>query len=287
VASGCAPRALRLRQVLGAAEGRTRVAPGRVNEAEQARWPTGPLDVADPALLAPPAAARVLVVVAHPDDVDFGAGGTVAAHVAAGARVWYCIVTDGDAGGFDPAVPRVRVAAQRRDEQRAAAAELGVEDVWFLGYADGMLEPTYELRRDLSAVIRRIRPDRVILQSAERNWERIQASHPDHLAAGEAAMRAVYPDARNPFAHPELAEAGLEPHVVPEVWVMGAPRPNLAVDVTECFEAKLRALRRHRSQVGDGAGLEEMLEGWLGAVAAAAGLGPGRLAEAFRRVRTA
>ena len=152
------------------------------------------------------------MVTAHPDDVDFGAAGTVAAFTAAGVEVTYCIVTDGDAGGSDRPMPRVEMAALRQDEQRAAAAVVGVSDVRFLGHPDGMVQATLELRRDISRVIRQVRPERVITQSPERNWDAIFASHPDHLAAGEAAVCAVYPDARNPFAHPELLdEEGLEP----------------------------------------------------------------------------
>ncbi|MHB8452379.1 MAG: PIG-L deacetylase family protein, partial [Mycobacteriales bacterium] len=174
---------------------------------------------------------RALVITAHPDDVDFGAGGTVASWTKAGVEVTYCVVTDGDAGGFDPAVPRSAIPAIRQAEQRAAAAELGVSDVRFLGYPDGRLAVSFELRRDLARVIRQVRPQRVLASSPVRNLARIQASHPDHLAAGEAALCAVYPDARNPFAHPELlAEEGLDPWIVPEVWLMGSPDADHYVD---------------------------------------------------------
>ena len=229
---------------------------------------------------------RALVVTAHPDDVDFGAGGTVASWTAEGIEVSYCICTDGDAGGFDPDVPRGDIAGIRQAEQRAAAKELGVEDVTFLGYPDGRLLVTTELRRDISRVIRQKRPQRMLIQSPERNWERISASHPDHLAAGEAAISAVYPDARNPFAHLELAAEGLEAWTVPEVWVMGgtAAGPNRYVDVTQTFDAKVAALRAHVSQTAHMEDLEGLLRGWLGMHARAAGLGDGSLAEAFRVV---
>ena len=125
-------------------------------------------------------AERVLVVVAHPDDVDFGCAGTVAAWTKEGVEVCYCVVTDGDAGGFDPDVPREEIPDIRRREQRAAAGVVGVQDVTFLGYPDGRLYVTHELRRDLTRVVRRVRPDRVVLQSPERNWQRIYPSHPDH-----------------------------------------------------------------------------------------------------------
>jgi LmbE family N-acetylglucosaminyl deacetylase len=224
---------------------------------------------------------NALVIVAHPDDVDFGSAGTVAKWTDAGIKVTYCIVTDGGAGGFDPAVPRSEIPAIREAEQRAAAAEVGVDDVHFLGYADGRLTATLELRRDLSRVIRQARPDRVICQSPYRNMARIQASHPDHLAAGEAALCAVYPDARNQFAHPELLAEGLPPWKVREVWVMATERPTHYVDVTDTFHRKISALRRHASQMVEIDDLEGMLSGWLGANAAAGGLPAGRLAEAY------
>ncbi len=227
------------------------------------------------------------MVTAHPDDVDFGTAGSVAAWTAAGSAVTYCVITDGDAGGFDPEVPRDRIPGIRRAEQTAAAAAVGVSDLVFLGYPDGSLQPTLDLRRDITRVIRQVRPDRVVTQSPERNWDRIFASHPDHLAAGEAAVCAVYPDARNPFAFPALAAEGLEAHTVGELWLMASPRADTFVDVTDTFPQKLAALRAHVSQETDRDGrLEARLRDWLGATAAMAGLGPGRLAEAFQRVAT-
>ncbi|HET6874128.1 MAG TPA: PIG-L deacetylase family protein [Acidimicrobiales bacterium] len=230
---------------------------------------------------------RILIVTAHPDDVDFGVAGSVATWVKAGAAVTYCVVTDGDAGGFDPAVPRAEIPIIRRREQTAAAAEVGVTDLVFLGHPDGRLQPTLELRRDISRVIRQVRPQRVVAQSPERIWDRIYASHPDHLAAGEAAVCAVYPDARNPFAFPELLAEGLEAHTVSELWLMAAPQADVFVDVTDTFERKLAALRAHVSQETDRDGqLESRLRTWMSAGATAAGLPEGRLVEAFRRIAT-
>jgi LmbE family N-acetylglucosaminyl deacetylase len=230
---------------------------------------------------------RVLVVAAHPDDADFGCAGTVAKWTSEGIDVAYCIVTDGDAGGFDEAVDRVSMARIRRDEQLAAAAAVGVTDVSFLGYPDGRLVVSIELRRDISRVIRKVRPDRVLTLTPYRNWERIHVSHPDHLAVGEATMCAVYPDARNPFAHPELMAEGLQPHTVPEVWLQGTPDGETYVDVTDTFDKKLAALRSHVSQISHHDDLEGMLRGWMGATAQRAGLPEGRLAEGFRAVATA
>ncbi|MDP2287905.1 MAG: PIG-L deacetylase family protein [Actinomycetota bacterium] len=228
---------------------------------------------------------RALVVTAHPDDVDFGAAGTVASLVAAGTEVTYCIVTSGDAGGFDPAVPRSEIPRIRQEEQRTAGAVVGVTDVRFLGYIDGELTVTHDLRRDLSRVIRQVRPNMMIIQSPERNWARIPASHPDHLATGEASMYAIYPDARNQFAHVSLYnDEGLEAWTVPEVWVMASPDPDFFVDVTDFFDHKIDALKAHASQTAHHEDLSGFIRGWLTAAAAAGGLPEGRLAEAFKKV---
>jgi len=231
---------------------------------------------------------RALVISAHPDDVDFGAAGTVATWTDAGIEVAYCIVTDGDAGGFDPSVPRAEIPHIRRTEQAAAAKTVGVSDVTFLGYPDGRLVSTLELRRDLAREIRRVRPQRVLCPSPERNWQRIFASHPDHLAAGEAALAAVYPDARNPFAHPELLADGYEPWTAPEVWMIAAPVRNRWVDISDVLTRKLDALRNHVSQHTDADGkLEERMRGWGAMVAEEAGLADGRLAEGFFAIDSA
>src|SRR4051812_41407340 len=180
---------------------------------------------------------------AHPDDVDFSAAGTIATWIDKGIEVTYLLATSGDAGGFDPAVPRAEIPGIREAEQRAAARCLGVEDVRFLGHPDGRVEATLELRRDISRVIRQVRPDRVLTSNPERNYERIFASHPDHRAVGAATLDAVYPDARNAFAHPELLrDEGLEAWTAREVWIGGGASPNHHVDVTDVFDRKLAAL---------------------------------------------
>ena len=231
---------------------------------------------------------QVLVIAAHPDDVDFGSAGTVAGWTDAGIGVAYCIVTDGDAGGYDESVPRADIAPLRRKEQTAAAACVGVHDLRFLGYADGQVEPTLALRKDLARVIRQVRPDRVVCPTPKRNYTRMPPSHPDHRAVGSAALDAVYPDARNPFAFPELrTDEGLEAWTVREVWMQGGVAPNHYVDVTETFSRKIAALRAHESQTGHMEQLEEFLRGWLSRAAAAGGLPEGRLAEAFQVLDTA
>ncbi len=228
---------------------------------------------------------RVLVVTAHPDDVDFAAAGSVAAFTQAGLSVTYCVVTDGEAGGSDRTMSRPDMAAIRRHEQQAAAAVVGVHDVRFLGYPDGRVAATLELRRDLSRVIRSVRPQLMITQSPERSWTRLAASHPDHLAVGEAAVCAFYPDAGNPFAHPELLEEeGLEPHTVDELWLMAAQDGDLVVDTTTTLDRKQAALLSHRSQIVDPASLAEMLGRWGSATARSAGLPEGATAESFRVV---
>jgi LmbE family N-acetylglucosaminyl deacetylase len=228
---------------------------------------------------------RVLVVTAHPDDVDFASGGTVAAWTEAGIEVSYCVVTDGDAGGFDPEVPRSEIGRIRQEEQRKAGAALGVTDIDFLGYPDGRLTVTFELRKDITRVIRRVRPDRMLISSPERDLRNLYGSHPDHLAAGEAAMCAIYPDARNPFAYPELlADEGLDAHTVPEVWVMSPnDRADRYVDITDTFERKIAALREHASQTAHMPtdGLEERIRGWSTMQAKTGGLAEGRLAEGY------
>src|SRR5580693_1436257 len=231
--------------------------------------------------------ARVLVITAHPDDVDFGAAGTVAKWTDAGIEVSYCIVTDGEAGGSDRSVSRADMAVIRQAEQTAAAKQVGVHDLHFLGYPDGSVEPSLALRRDLARVIRLLRPDRVVCQSPERNYARMGASHPDHRAAGSAALDAVYPDSRNPFAFPELlTDEKLEPWTVREVWISVGPTPTTYVDITDTFARKVAALRCHVSQITDPDGLEQFLRGWLSRSAAQGGLPEGHLAEAFQVLQT-
>ncbi|MEO3775898.1 PIG-L deacetylase family protein [Micromonospora sp. B11E3] len=229
---------------------------------------------------------RALAVFAHPDDIEFGCAGTIAGWVDEGVEVAYLIVTHGEAGGFDD-TPRAELTRLREEEQRAAAAAVGVRRVEFLdGYADGTLAPTPALRRDITATIRRFRPDRVLTNSPLRRWEHLAGpSHPDHLAVGEATTCAIYPDARNRFAYPELLAAGLEPWVVREVWYAGGPAPDHVVDVTDRYDRKIAAMRAHRSQTGH-LDVETWVRDRLTTVADNAGLPPGRLAEAFTVLRT-
>lgn len=231
---------------------------------------------------------RVLCVAAHPDDLDFGAAGTIAGWVDAGLEVTYLLCTRGEQGGFDD-TPREAMPALREKEQRDAAAAVGVHDVRFLdGYRDGWLEPTHDLQRDIVRVIRQVRPDRVLMPSPERNWTRIGASHPDHLAAGEATIRAIYPAARNPFAHPELLDdEGLQPWTVREAWLMADPNPDHPVRIDDTFARKIAALQAHVSQTSHHENLAGMLTEWGRRMAGMFDLPQGSLAEAFRVVATA
>jgi LmbE family N-acetylglucosaminyl deacetylase len=225
---------------------------------------------------------RALVVTAHADDVDFGAAGTVAAWTASGIAVTYCVITDGQAGGFDAELDRADMPRIRRAEQTSAAGKVGVEDLVFLGYVDGELVVSRGLVRDLTRVIRRTRPQRVLIQSPERSWERLAPSHPDHLAGGEAATQALYPAAGNPFAFPELLrDDDLEAWSPLEVWIMDHPTSNHAVDVTDHFTAKIAALMSHESQHPDPGRIEQVMHDKLTATAVEFSLGEGRLGEGF------
>ncbi|MFY7812920.1 MAG: PIG-L deacetylase family protein [Candidatus Nanopelagicaceae bacterium] len=229
---------------------------------------------------------RILVVMAHPDDCDFGAGGTIALWTKKGIEVSYCIVTNGDQGGEASEFSLEDMAKVRQREQREAGKVLGVSQVTYLNYRDGSLVPTLELRKEIVREIRRAKPDRMVVQSPERNWERIFASHPDHLAAGEAAIQAVYPDARNPYAFTDLIESGFEPWRVRELWITGSPHPNHFVDITETFSKKMDALKSHVSQTAHNPELESMVRSWGEKNGEANGLAAGRIAEVFKVVNT-
>ena len=229
---------------------------------------------------------RVLVVTAHPDDVDFGAAGTVANMTDAGIEVVYCLVTDGQAGGFDHSIPRTEMAAIRREEQTKAAAEVGVTRLEFLGHMDGEAVADMQLRHDISLVIRQVRPQVVITQNPMRSLDSTYGSHPDHIATGEATMCAVYPDARNPFAFTGQPCAELEDWAVDEVWVMLGADAHDYVDITAQLDRKIRALRCHQSQHRDPDAMEARVREWWKSIAAERGRPEGTSAEAFRVVDT-
>lgn len=188
---------------------------------------------------------RVMVIAAHPDDPEFGCAGAVLKWAQAGKHVTYVLLTSGDKGSHDPELHPGRLAALREGEQRAAAAELGVEDVIFLRHADGILENTLELRRELASVIRRHRPHIVVTIDPWRHYQ----LHPDHRAAGQAALDAVYA-AREWFIFPEQLVEGVDPWRAKEVYLFWTENADYWEDITCCLDTRIAALARHASQVG-------------------------------------
>jgi len=199
-----------------------------------------------------PEGQSVLVVMAHPDDAEFGCGGTIARWAAAGKHINYVLCTSGDKGSSDITIPPFKIAQTRRVEQVNAAHALGAHDVVFLSYEDGTLRNTLELRRDIVREIRRFKPDAVICQDPTMRFGGNRyINHPDHRAAGDACLDAVYPSARDPHVFPQLLVEGFEPHKVKEVFMSTQQNPDVWIDVSDCFERKLEGLRQHTSQVGD------------------------------------
>ncbi len=240
-------------------------------------------------MTADPVPTRALVIAAHPDDADYGCGGLLAGWARNGCEITVACVTDGGSGGFDDEMERAQVPVLRRQEQQAAADALGVRHVVFLGRLDGFVTVDADLRRDLARVVRQVRPEVVVTHSPERNYRFYYLYHTDHLATGAAALTAVYPDARNAFAFPELrSDEGLEPWEVPQVWLFGDPAPDRAVDVTDDFDAKVAACNAHSSQTPmlDGS-VADVLRGSLAETAREQGMPTGRLAEVYRVLLTA
>jgi len=202
-------------------------------------------------------ARRVLVIVAHPDDAESWAGGTMAKLVQDGVRVAYCVATNGDKGSADRSMTPERLAATRQAEQRDAARVLGVETVEFLGFPDCEVENTRQTRLGVTAAIRRHRPDLLLTQDPNRT-KLLGASHRDHRVVGEIALDCVYPIARTHLAFPELLDQGLEPHAVKEVHLMvWGDRSDLVVDISETIEVKIAALACYVSQMPDRAALDK------------------------------
>jgi LmbE family N-acetylglucosaminyl deacetylase len=192
----------------------------------------------------------VLGVGAHPDDLDGYSGGTIAKLVEAGAIVYYLILTDGSKGSHDPKCDLQTLVETRRQEQREAAAVLGVKEVFFAGYCDGQLKVDDPITRDVVRYIRQLKPDVVVTidPSVIYDLEREVINHPDHRAAGQVTLDAVYPAARDQLAFPELLDEGLQPHEVATVLMINHTAPNYLVDTAACHEKKLAALAKHPSQ---------------------------------------
>ena len=228
--------------------------------------------------------SRGMVVVAHADDAEFGCSGTVAKLCAEGWDMVYVMCTDGSKGTSDREITQKELSSIRRQEQADAGKALGLKDVVFLDHEDSMLEPTLELRKDIAREIRRYQPDVLICQYPMRTldggWG---VGHPDHMAAGEAALAAVFPAARDHMTFPDLVEDGFEPHKVAEVWIMGHPEPDLYMDVTKHMGASIKAIMAHKSQVGDRAeeDMAERMQEWRRRSAEGRGM---QYAEAFRRM---
>lgn len=226
---------------------------------------------------------RVLMISAHPDDPDFGAAGTLTRLARAGSKVTIVVCTDGSEGGEDPTVPDATLTSQRYAEQRAAAAQMGVDDVVFLGHPDGRLQHTLEFRREITALIRRHRPDLVLthVPSIDLNSP-IGGYHPDHLAVGQATLAAVYPASRNPRAFRELLDEGLEPWRVKEVWIPTWTQGEFFVDISATMDAKIEALRRHESQFQNWEDWEARMRERQQEIGKKAGL---EYAEGFKRIK--
>jgi len=195
-----------------------------------------------------------MVVFAHPDDAEWGSSATVAKWIREGVVVEYVCVTDGSAGWNGPDMTRERLTALRREEQLAACAALGVAHCEFLEYVDGHVEATADLRRDITRQVRRFRPDVLVVPDPSRLWDRERGyiNHTDHRAVGMACLAVVNPDSPSRPMFPELLEEGLEPFEIPNLWMpVWAEDADTAVDVSETIEAKVEALRCHRSQIHD------------------------------------
>ncbi len=202
---------------------------------------------------------RVLVVMAHPDDGEFIAGGTIARWAREGHEIYYCVVTDGNVGSSDPEMTSEKLALIRQEEHRAAARTLGAKEALFLHYVDSMLEPTLQLRKDITRLIRQVKPDIMICQDPTVRWSgQGYINHPDHRAAGEATMAAIMPCSDTRLVFPELLKEGLEPHKIKELYLAGTQTPDRWVDIRETLELKIEALRQHKSQMGDWDPAEEM-----------------------------
>src|SRR5438067_1608464 len=225
---------------------------------------------------------RVLLVAAYPDDPEFSSGGTAALWVRAGLEVVFVVATSGDKGTTDRNMTNEALSKQREDEQRAAAARLGVTTVEFLRFPDGELTPNLELRGAITRMIRKYRPYAVMTHDPLTLFYNNEfINHPDHRAVGQATVDAIYPTARDPLQFADQIREGLEPHKVKEIFIFGTEQPNVLVDISESIEDKIEALKLHVSQVGTTEELAERIRMRASQVAEPHGL---RYAEAFRRI---
>ncbi len=202
----------------------------------------------------PPAPKCVLSIHAHPDDQEFTVGGTLTKWASAGSEIVCICITSGDSGSnekMDSAMTKPRLVEIREEEQRNANRVLGIKETVFLRYPDGMLQPTLELRRDLTRLIRKYKPDAVVCgDPTVRFYGNSYMNHPDHRVVGDVALDAVFPSAGTRLIFPELVAEGFEPHEVKKIFIHGAEKPDTFVDITETMDTKIAALREHKSQVG-------------------------------------
>ena len=196
---------------------------------------------------------KILVLLAHPDDPEFFCGATLVRWAKAGHEITYCLITCGDKGTNDPTITREELCGRRVEEQKAAAAVIGAKKVRFMGYPDGYVVPDLGLRKEITRVIRQEKPDIVVTcDPTTLYFFGTRLNHPDHRAAGQVVLDAIFPAVGNPMYFEDLRlEEGLEPHQVREVWVSLTMEPNVILDVTEYWETKIRALFEHKSQIGE------------------------------------
>jgi len=224
----------------------------------------------------------VLGIAAHPDDLDVGAGGTLAHYASLGAEIHYLILTDGGKGSDDPSMTSARLTDIRHKEQQAALEIIGGKSITFLDYPDGELEVTMELKKQIVKSIRTIKPDVVITMDPTVIYSAAKGiiNHPDHRAAGQAVLDAVFPLARDRLTFPDLFEAGYKPHKTATVLLVNFNENNFAVDITHTFSTKVKALKAHISQFGN---LDD--RGWIYTMALNEGEKNGyELAESFVRI---
>jgi LmbE family N-acetylglucosaminyl deacetylase len=240
------------------------------------------------ATTATPTTRRVLLIQAHPDDAEFMCAGTIARWIREGADVVYCSLTSGDKGSDDPEATGPALAATREREQQAACDILGVKRLILMGYPDAMLVPDLAMRKALTRVIRTVKPDVLLCQDPTMRWSgQGYINHPDHIAAGEASLAAVFPATRDRLTFPDLLTEGLEPHKVPEVYIYGTNHADCWIDITSSIETKIAALKAHASQLGDWDPTDEMRK-WARETASEQPNKPdesGEFAESFKYIK--
>lgn len=259
------------------------------NQAAPSTAQTPPMPTMTPLLRPGPADAelepeqrRVLLVAAHPDDPEFSSAGTVANWVRSGIEVVFVLATSGDKGTPDRSMTNERLSSKREDEQKAAAARVGVTEVVFLRFPDGELTPSLQLRGAVTQMIRRYKPYAVMTHDPLTLFYNNEfINHPDHRAIGQATIDAIYPTARDPLQFPEHLQEGLEPHKVKEIYLWGTDQPNVLVDISDTIEDKIEALKLHVSQVGEATELADRIKQRAAQLAEPHGI---KYAEAFRRI---